>query len=321
LRKKIALFCNVQEKAVVEEMDVAVSIYEVPVMLHQQGLDDLILSTLDLRKRKSDLANWEKILKGILSCEDTVTIGVVGKYTELKDAYKSIWEALNHGAWGNGVKAEIQYIDVERKDLTKKLHSVDGILVPGGFGERGIEGKKKAIRFARENKIPFLGICLGLQCAVIEFAETVCGMKKANSTEFDPRTPYPVIDLIPEQKKIAAKGGTMRLGSYPCRVKKDSWAYSAYRRDLIHERHRHRYELNNRFRRELERRGLRITGEYEQKRLAEIIELREHPWFVAVQFHPEFKSRPNRPNPLFREFVRAAIKHRSDGSRVFGNTG
>ena len=313
LRKKIALFCNVQVNAVIEERDVEETIFEVPVMLARQGLDRLILNFLGLRKKPGDLSGWEALLERINRATETINIGVAGKYTELKDAYKSIWEALNHGAWENGVKVNIEYIDVERNDLERKLKAVDGILVPGGFGDRGIGGKLKAVRFAREHRIPFFGICLGMQCAVIEFAENVCGMKGSNSTEFNPRTPYPVIDLLPEQKRVAKMGGTMRLGSYPCRLKKGSFAYTAYRKVLIEERHRHRYELNDRFRKRLADRGLRITGEYESRRLAEIIELPEHPWFVGVQFHPEFKSRPRRPHPLFRDFIRAARRHRGAG--------
>jgi len=224
-----------------------------------------------------------------------------------------IWEALVHGGVGNGVNVKIKYINVESRNLEEELKTVDGILVPGGFGERGIDGKIRVCRFAREGKIPFLGICLGMQCAVIDFAQSVCEMKGAHSTEFKPDTPYPVIDLLPEQKKIFQKGGTMRLGNYPCRIKRDSLAFRAYKRELVLERHRHRYELNNKFRAGLVAKGLLVTGEYEKKHLAEIVELKDHPWFVAVQFHPEFKSRPTRPHPLFRDFIKASLDKGKSG--------
>jgi len=308
LRRKIALFCNVQEKAVVEERDVSTSIYEVPLMLEREGLDELLLETLRLKRRRSDLSKWKEIIKKIGNLKKDVEIGVAGKYTELRDAYKSIWEALVHGGLANDVRVDIRYIDVEDRKLERELETVDGILVPGGFGERGIDGKIRVCRFAREGKIPFLGICLGMQCAVIDFAQNVCGMKEAHSTEFKPNTPYPVIDLLPQQKKIFQKGGTMRLGGYPCKVKRDSIAFRAYEKELIFERHRHRYELNNRFRNRLKAKGLVVTGEYEKKRLAEIVEIKDHPWFVAVQFHPEFNSRPNRSHPLFRDFISACLK-------------
>lgn len=311
LKTKIALFCNVQERAVIEERDVSVSIYEVPLTFSKEGLDELILEMLFLKKRKKkNLDNWEKIIERIKNPQEKVTIAVAGKYTQLKDAYKSIWEALTHGGAANNAEVKIKYVNVEKENLLEELKNVDGILVPGGFGERGINGKINAVRYARENKIPFLGICLGMQCAVIDFARNVCGLERANSSEFDPKTPYPVIDLLPEQKRVFQKGGTMRLGSYPCRVKKNSFAYSAYRRELVFERHRHRYELNNKFRKKFEEYGLVVTGEYPKKRLAEIVELKGHPWFVGVQFHPEFKSRPNRAHPLFRGFIKAAVENK-----------
>jgi len=319
-RRKIALFCNVPEEAVIEERDVSVSIYEVPLTFSKERLERLILGLLSLKVRKKNLVEWERIIEKIRNRQGEVTIAVAGKYTQLKDAYKSIWEALTHGGIANNSEVRIKYVDVEKETLEKELKNVNGILVPGGFGERGIDGKINAVRYARENRIPFLGICLGMQCAVIEFARNVCGMKGANSTEFDPKTPYPVIDLLPEQKRISKKGGTIRLGGYPCKIKKGSLADSAYKESLVYERHRHRYELNNKYRKILESHGLVITGEYEKKhlvkrrglretiRLAEIVELKNHPWFVAVQFHPEFKSRPLIAHPLFREFIKAAIK-------------
>ncbi|UCG93552.1 MAG: CTP synthase, partial [Candidatus Aerophobus sp.] len=310
LSRKIAIFCNVQEKAVAEERDVSTSIYEVPLMLKKEDLDTLLLEMLRLKKKRSDLSKWKQIVNKIGNLRKDVTIGVAGKYTELRDAYKSILEALAHGGLANDVNVNIKCLDVEDKELEKVLTAVDGVLIPGGFGERGTRGKIRVSRFAREAKVPFLGICLGMQCAVIDFAQNVCGMKGANSTEFKPNTPYPVIDLLPEQKKISQKGGTMRLGNYPCRVKKGTLALRAYKNKMVFERHRHRYELNNKFRAELETKGLLVTGEYEKKHLAEIVELKDHPWFVAVQFHPEFKSRPAKPHPLFRDFIKASLNRK-----------
>lgn len=312
LRRKIALFCNVEESAVVEERDVSLSIYEVPLMLKRENLDTILLKMLRLKKKRSDLSEWGKIVDKTRKFGKEVTIGVAGKYTELKDAYKSIWEALIHGGLANNVNVKMKYINVEDENLEKEIETVDGILVPGGFGERGIDGKIKACKFAREDKVPFLGICLGMQCAVIDFARNLCGLKEAHSTEFRPDTPYPVIDLLPEQKGLFQKGGTMRLGSYPCRLKRGSNAFRAYKKETVLERHRHRYELNNRFRDRLEDSGLLVTGEYEKSHLAEIVELKDHPWFVAVQFHPEFKSRPTRPHPLFREFIKACLRRKQE---------
>jgi CTP synthase len=311
LRKKLALFCDVWERAVIEELDVTTSIYEVPVMLKRQGLDTLILEMLNLRGRECTVTVWEKVLRGIQEASGTVTVAIAGKYTELKDAYKSIWEALQHAGIANGVSVRIEPVDVDKRaDALAALQRADAVLVPGGFGDRGVEGKIDAVRFAREQRKPFLGICLGMQCAVIEFARNRCGLDRANSTEFDPDTPHPVVDLMEEQRAVSGKGGTMRLGAYPCTLQKDSLAYAAYRELRISERHRHRYELNNASRDTLQSHGLRITGEYEDRHLAEIVELSpaEHPWFVAVQFHPEFKSRPNRAHPLFRDFIAAAVR-------------
>ena len=311
LRKKLALFCDVWERAVIEELDVTTSIYEVPVMLKRQGLDTLILEMLNLRGRECTVTVWEKVLRGIQEASGTVTVAIAGKYTELKDAYKSIWEALQHAGIANGVSVRIEPVDVDKRaDALAALQRADAVLVPGGFGDRGVEGKIDAVRFAREQRKPFLGICLGMQCAVIEFARNRCGLDRANSTEFDPATPHPVVDLMEEQRAVSGKGGTMRLGAYPCTLQKDSLAYAAYRELRISERHRHRYELNNASRDTLQSHGLRITGEYEDRHLAEIVELSpaEHPWFVAVQFHPEFKSRPNRAHPLFRDFIAAAVR-------------
>ncbi|MFH1238548.1 MAG: CTP synthase, partial [bacterium] len=308
IKDKIALFCNVDEKAVIEEKDVGPFIYQVPLLLKEQGLDDLILSLIKISSRKNDIAQWKKMLLKARTITDTVIIAITGKYTQVKDAYKSIHEALVHGGLANNRMVKIKYVDVQSDALEKELEEVDGILIPGGFGDRGIEGKIKVVNIARTNNIPFLGICLGMQCAVIEFARLVCGMNKANSTEFAPQTPYPVIDLLAEQRKIKNKGGTMRLGAYDCKLKKGSLAWRAYRKPLVRERHRHRFELNNKYRKKFQDAGLVVTGEYEKKHLAEIVELKNHPWFVAVQFHPEFKSRPNRPHPLFVDFIKAAVK-------------
>lgn len=298
LRSKISLFCNVEPRAVIEEKDVGSSIYEVPLLLKEQNLDDLILEYLHLEAPKHNLKAWEDMVHKSKYPEKSVTIAVAGKYTELKDAYKSIWEALKHGGVANTSAVEIRYIDVEQENLEEELAAVDGILVPGGFGDRGIEGKIKVIQYARERQVPFFGICLGMQCAVIEFSRSVCGMKDAHSTEFNPRTKYPVIDIMPEQKKVIQKGGTMRLGVYPCTLKKGSRAHQLYGKTMVQERHRHRFEFNNKYRKQLENKGLVVTGEFADCKLPEIVEYKNHPWFVGVQFHPEFQSRPVRPHPL-----------------------
>ena len=312
LRRKISLFCSVPEQAVIEERDVQTSIYEVPLEFEQYGLDRLLLKHLSLKKKAHRPHHLDRYVETLKNAGESVTIAVAGKYTQLKDAYKSIWEALVHAGVANNVRMNIKYVDVEAPDVEQKLAEAHGILVPGGFGDRGIDGKINAVRCARESEIPFFGICLGMQCAVIEFARNVCGLDGAHSTEFDPRTAYPVIALLPDQRKIYSKGGTMRLGNYPCNLVEGTRAARAYssrgagRRGAVLERHRHRYELNNKYKAILSKHGMIISGEYEKKRLVEIIELTDHPWFVAVQFHPEFKSRPNRPQPLFREFVKAA---------------
>ncbi len=309
LKAKVALFCNVSEKAVITAKDVA-SIYEVPLVLHSEGLDAIIVDMLGLPKTEADLAAWEVVVRKVKESTASVTIAVVGKYLELKDSYKSLTEAIIHGGIANDCQVQIKAVDaekVERDGPKEHLHDVSGILVPGGFGSRGIEGKIAAITFAREERVPFLGICLGMQCAVIEFARHVCGLQGANSREFDPNTPHPVIDLMAEQRGITNLGGTMRLGAYPCRVVVPSVAYQAYGTDEISERHRHRYEVNNDYRDILERHGMRLCGYSPDNKLVEMIELPDHPWFVGGQFHPEFKSRPRRPQPLFREFIRASL--------------
>ena len=308
MRRKIALFCNVRPNAVIEERDVQTSIYEVPGQFERCGLGDILLNDLGLKKKKTRPHGLDNFVDCLRKATETVTIGVAGKYTQLKDAYKSIWDALIHAGAANDVTVEVRYIDVEKPDLWDQLAKVDGILIPGGFGDRGSEGKIRAVQFAREKQVPFLGLCLGMQISVIEFARNVCGLKGANTTEFNPKTKHPVIDLLPEQRKVKNMGATMRLGAYPCVLKAGTFSRKSYGRENISERHRHRYELNNRYRKILEKNGLIIAGEYAKKRLGEIVEIKDHPWFVATQFHPEFKSRPVKPHPLFRDFVKAAKK-------------
>jgi CTP synthase len=326
IKKKIALHCNLDMDAVIAARDVE-SVYEVPLVFNEEGLDELIVKKLSLKTAKPELIKWANVIKKIKEPEDRVTIGIVGKYVGLKDSYKSLIEALIHGGIANNVKVDIQWIDaeeIERAGVERYLPEVDGILVPGGFGERGIEGKIEAIRFAREKKVPFLGICLGMQCAVIEFARNVCGMKEANSTEFNKDTPYPVIYLMEEwydfrtqtmqRRDLSSdKGGTMRLGAYPCVLEENTTAFETYGIKEISERHRHRYEFNNRYREVLEKNGLKISGMSPDKQLVEIIEIKNHPWFFACQFHPEFKSRPLEPHPVFKAFIAAAYK----GKKLF----
>lgn len=323
VKKKIALFCNVDEESVITAKDVD-NIYEVPILFHEEGLDEQIVKLLKLKTNKPDLKEWMTIVERIKKPENTISIGLVGKYTNLKDSYKSLVEALIHGGIANKTRVEISWIDsesVERDGVEKHLSDVDGILVPGGFGIRGIEGKIEAIRYAREKKVPFLGICLGMQCAVIEFGRNVCNLKGANSTEFDEDTPYPMIylmerwydyrlNVLHERTAESDKGGTMRLGAYPCILKEGSFAYKAYGIKEIYERHRHRYEFNNKYRDILIERGLRVSGESPDGELVEIIEIEKHPWFLGCQFHPEFKSRPMEPHPIFRDFIAAAIKEK-----------
>ena len=326
LKNKIALFCNLESEAVIEARDVS-SIYEVPVMFKEQGLDRVICRLLHLDYRAGDLNEWKReVVDKILHPKRWVKIAVVGKYIQLQDAYKSIYEALVHGGVANDVGVHVKRVSAERLDRgnpEKYLKDVDGILVPGGFGYRGIEGKIKAIQFARERKIPYLGLCLGMQCAVIEFARNVAGLKGANSTEFNKKTPHPVIGLLEEQENVKDLGGTMRLGALPCFLKKDSLAYEAYKADEVMERHRHRYEFNNKYRESFTKLGLRISGTSPGNKLVEIVELENHPWFVASQFHPEFKSKPDRPHPLFREFVHHALlyaqKALPNGNTLEGN--
>lgn len=316
MREKIAMFCDVDADAVFQSIT-APSIYQVPMLLEQQGMDTVVLRKLDVPDRPKDMSEWHKMVGNILRPHSKKAhIAIVGKYVELQDAYISIVEALKHAGFYNDAELCIKWVNAEEieaagTDMDEVLGSVDGILVPGGFGDRGIEGKIKAVKYAREHKIPFFGICLGMQCAVIEFARSMCGMEGANSTEFNEKTPYPVIYLMPEQMSVEIKGGTMRLGLYPCKVTPDTLTEKAYKELLINERHRHRYEVNNALREELVAKGLVIGGTLPNGRLVEIVELPEavHPWFVGVQFHPELKSRPTKPHPLFIDFIAAAIKN------------
>lgn len=316
MREKMAMFCDVDPDAVIQNLT-ARSIYEVPMLMEEQGLDTIVLRKLEMEDKPKDMHGWHDMVARILKKYDKkVTIAVVGKYVALQDAYISITESLRHAAVANEAELDIHWVNAEEieaddTDMDKVMSGVDGILVPGGFGNRGIEGKIKAIQYAREHKIPFFGICLGMQCAVIEFARHVCGMADANSSEFNPNSTHPVIDLMPEQLDVEDLGGTMRLGLYPCKVYPDTLTSKAYNAELIYERHRHRYEFNNAFREEIVGKGLVLGGTLPNGRLVEIVELpeSEHPWFLGAQFHPEFKSRPTNPHPLFREFVGAAVKH------------
>lgn len=316
MREKMAMFCDVDPDAVIQNLT-ARSIYEVPMLMEEQGLDTIVLRKLEMEDKPKDMQGWHDMVGRILKKYDKkVTIAVVGKYVALQDAYISITESLRHAAVANEAELDIHWVNAEEieaddTDMAKVMAGVDGILVPGGFGNRGIEGKIKAIQYAREHKIPFFGICLGMQCAVIEFARHVCGMADANSSEFNPNSAHPVIDLMPEQIDVEDLGGTMRLGLYPCKVYPNTLTSKAYNAELIYERHRHRYEFNNAFREKIVGKGLVLGGTLPNGRLVEIVELpeSEHPWFLGAQFHPEFKSRPTNPHPLFRDFVGAAVKH------------
>ena len=311
IKSKIALFCDVEEEAVITAKDVD-TIYEVPLVFHREGLDDIIVKLLNLESRPIDLSRWEGVVSRVQSPRLETRIAVVGKYIELKDSYKSLVEALAHGGIANDARVEVQWIDaehIERDGAAAQFSGIHGILVPGGFGDRGILGKIEAVRYAREQRVPFFGICLGMQCAVIEYARNVCGLTGANSSEFDPAAPHRVIDLLPDQRGIADKGGTMRLGNYPIVLGEGSLASRLYGQGIIQERHRHRYEVNNDYLPRLEKNGLRVSGIWAEKQLVEIIEIPEHPYFVAGQFHPEFRSRPWDPHPLFSGFVRAALEH------------
>lgn len=314
LKGKIGLFCNLEGRSVIQNLD-AENLYEVPLMLHEEGLDSLVCEKLDLQCGAVDNSEWEAMVDKLKNLSKTVNIALVGKYVELHDAYISIVEALNHGGLANDTNVNIKWInsvDFNSSNAKELLEDIDGVLVPGGFGDRGVEGKIEAIKYARENNVPFLGICLGMQCAVIEFARNVLGYEEAHTSEINPESVYPVIDLMPEQMDIDEKGGTMRLGLYPCKLVKDSFSGKAYGEELIYERHRHRYEFNNEYRKQLTEAGLVISGTSPDGRLVEIVEVKNHPWFVGVQFHPELKSRPNKPHALFSEFVKAAVNKKKD---------
>jgi CTP synthase len=314
LKNKISLFCNVAPEAVIQGLDVS-SIYECPLSFHKEGLDAIVLKQLGIKAGPAKLDAWKSMAALITRPPQTVTLAVVGKYTAVQDAYKSIKEALVHGGIANRTAVDLRWVDADQLNechadqIASMLHKVHGVLVPGGFGVRGIEGKIKAIQYAREHKLPFFGICLGMQCAVTEFARHVAGLKDANSTEFNEETPHPVISLLAEQQGLKEMGGTMRLGAYPCRIQPQTLAGRAYGEKVIFERHRHRYEFNNIYREKLETLGMVFCGLSPDQSLVEMIELKNHPWFVAVQFHPEFKSKPNAAHPLFKAFVRASVEH------------
>ncbi|PJZ49635.1 CTP synthase [Leptospira saintgironsiae] len=311
MKGKISSFCNVKEENVISASDISTSIYEIPKMYKEEKLDQVVLKTLGLELGKSNFTEWEKIIKSLHSAKQTVQIAVVGKYISLHDAYRSVYESLSHGGIANEANVEFIKVDPEKLDKTNVkdvLKSAHGVLVPGGFGDRGIEGKIAAIQYARTKGIPFFGICLGMQCAVIEYARNVLGMKDANSTEFRPDSPDPVISLIEEQMDIDQMGGTMRLGSYPCKIKKNTLAFSEYKQELIYERHRHRFEFTNKYKQRFEEKGMILSGISPDENLIEIVEIPEHPWFIGVQFHPEFTGKPTKPHPLFAGFIRAAVK-------------
>ena len=312
MKEKLALFCDVDINAVIENRT-ASTIYEVPLMMQKEGLDRIVLEKLHMDYSPANMTDWEMMVHKINHPSKKVKVAVVGKYVELPDAYISVTEALHHAGIANDTEVKIHWVNSETieaadVDLSEVFAGCKGILVPGGFGDRGVEGKIKAIQYARENKIPFLGLCLGMQCAVIEFARHVCGMTDAHSTEFNPETAHPVIDLMRSQQGVEEKGGTMRLVAYPCKVAANTKTLEAYGENLIHERHRHRFEFNNEYRQELRQAGLVIAGTLPDDSLVEIVEVKDHPWFVGSQFHPELKSRPNNPHPLFRDFVKAALQ-------------
>lgn len=314
MKEKLALFCDVDVNAVIQNRN-ASTIYQVPLMMQEEGLDSIVIDHLKLAAGESDMDDWRKMVDKILCPDNSVTIAIVGKYVALQDAYMSVSESLRHAGIANNAAINIKWVNAEEieaddADIQACFSDVDGILVPGGFGDRGVEGKIKAIEYARVNKVPYFGLCLGMQTAVIEFARNVCGLKGAHSSEFDSDTPHPVIDLMPDQVDVDQKGGTMRLGAYTCKVMKNTLTYQAYQEELICERHRHRWEFNNAYLEQLTQAGLVIGGTLPNGKLVEIIEVKDHPWFVGTQFHPEFKSRPTNPHPLFRDFVKAALNNK-----------
>jgi len=312
LKAKIALFCNVEKEAVITAKDVE-TVYEVPIVFRKEGLDELIVRLLRLDTGPPSLREWDAMVQKIKHPKHEVMVALVGKYVGLRESYKSLSEAVVHGGIDHETRVNVQWVeseDIERRGTEQMLRDADGILIPGGFGVRGIEGKVQTIRYARERGVPFLGLCLGMQCAVIEYARNVAGLAQANSAEFDSKTPHPVIHLMAEQRSLSDKGGTMRLGAYPCKIHEGSVAHKAYGVTEVRERHRHRYEFNNAYRETLTSQGFVLSGLSPDGHLVEMIELAQHPWFVATQFHPEFNSRPHRPHPLFSAFVGAALKRK-----------
>ncbi|RBP04819.1 CTP synthase [Rossellomorea aquimaris] len=311
MKDKIALFCDIDKNAVIEAMD-ADTLYSVPLALQDQKLDEITCQHLKLNCHEADMTEWNELVDRVKNLSRKTRIALVGKYVELQDAYISVVEALRHAGYQFDSDIEVRWLNselIDNENVAEKLADVDGILVPGGFGDRGVEGKIAATQYARENKVPFLGICLGMQLASVEYARNVLGLEGAHSAELNPETPYPVIDLLPEQKDIEDLGGTLRLGLYPCKLTKGSKAYAAYDGEVVYERHRHRFEFNNHYREQMEKAGFIFSGTSPDGRLVEIIELSDHPWFVASQFHPEFTSRPTRPQPLFRDFVEASLAY------------
>jgi CTP synthase len=321
LRQKLSMFCSVAEKAVIEERDVAHTIYEVPLTLHAEGLDQLVCDLLSLKTRQPDLAGWKNFVKRVISPAKRVTIAVIGKYFDVRDAYKSIYESLTHAAASEDCGIDLELIDAEslQDGVNGPLKDVSGILIPGGFGLRGVEGKIKAARFAREHKIPYLGLCLGMQVATIEFAQNACGIKDANSTEFDKNTKEPVISLLEEQRGVKNMGASMRLGTWPTKIAKGTLAEKIYGSTEVMERHRHRYEFNMKYRDQMNEKGFVISGTSPDGTLAELIELRDHLYFVGCQYHPEFQSKPNKPHPLFKGFIQACLNYQSRATRAPGD--
>ena len=312
LRAKISLFCDIPKQNVIESRDVS-NLYQLPLNLKAQKIDDIVLKHFNLTAKEADMEEWTKLVERVDNLKDEVRIALVGKYVELHDAYISVVESLKHAGYKHNSKVKIDWIqseDITEENVHEYLKDADGILVPGGFGDRGVEGKITTIKYARENKIPFFGICLGMQLAAVEFARNVCGLTGAHSSELDPNTPYPIINLLPDQENVVEMGGTLRLGSYPCTLTEGSQAHKEYGEINITERHRHRYEFNNFYRERLTNKGLVLSGVSPDGRLVEIVELPEHPWFVAGQFHPEFKSRPEKAHPLFAGFIKASLENK-----------
>ncbi|MFT4398960.1 glutamine hydrolyzing CTP synthase [Bacillus sp. SW14] len=310
MKDKIALFCDIDTKAVIECED-ADNLYSIPLELQKQGLDKLVCEHMRLECKEAEMSEWNELVNKVSNLSQTITIGLVGKYVELPDAYISVVESLRHAGYAFDTDVKVKWINAEEvteSNIEELTSGTDGIIVPGGFGDRGVEGKIVATKYARENNIPFLGICLGMQVASIEYARNVLGLKGAHSAEIDPSTQYPIIDLLPEQKDVEDLGGTLRLGLYPCKLEEGTKAFEVYQDEVVYERHRHRYEFNNEFRQQMEDQGFVFSGTSPDGRLVEIIELKDHPWFVASQFHPEFKSRPTRPQPLFKGFIRASVE-------------